>query len=70
MPWDERDDRKKAARVAATDDVLEKRHTGFDKAAQDITPKYHRPHFAVVGEGTETATKAYHEGYELIDWSA
>jgi hypothetical protein len=52
----------------AQDRVLADRHRGFDLAAQDITPKYHRPHFAVVGEGTREARTAYERGYAAIDW--
>ena len=32
-------------------------------------PKYHRPHFAVVGEGTKIAIDKYRLNYDLIDWS-
>ena len=56
-------------RKADTDAVIAERHAGFDLAAQDITPKYHRPHFAVVGEGSKTANTAYAENYDKIDWS-
>ena len=56
-------------RKADTDAVIAERHAGFDLAAQDITPKYHRPHFAVVGEGTKSATDNYRANYDRIDWS-
>lgn len=69
MPRDDRDKSEFATRRAATDTQLAERHAGFDLAAQDITPKYHRPHFAVVGEGSKSANQAYQEGYERIDWS-
>jgi hypothetical protein len=62
-------DSKFETRRAATDAQLAERHAGFDLAAQDITPKYHRPQFAVVGEGSHEANTAYAKGYELIDWS-
>lgn len=49
---------------AISDATIAERHKGFDLAAQDITPKYHRPHFAVVGEGTKSSQDAYREGWE------
>ena len=57
-------------RKADTDAVIAERHAGFDLAAQDITPKYHRPHFAVVGEGTKSATDKYRKNYARINWEA
>ena len=69
MPWNEQDDSKKQARVSATDAAMAERHKGFDLAAQDTTPKYHRFHFAVVGEGTKSARENYEAGYMAIDWS-
>ena len=56
-------------RKADTDAVIAERHAGFDLAAQDITPKYHRPHFAVVCEGSKTAIDNYQSNYKKIDWS-
>lgn len=64
MPRDDRDTSELTARKKATDAVLDERHRGFDLAAQDTTPKYFRPHFAVVGEGTKSATDAYRDGWE------
>ena len=52
----------------AQDRVLAERHRGFDLAAKDVTPKYHRLHFAVVGEGTRDARTAFERGYGAIDW--
>lgn len=69
MPRDERDETALKTRKKATDAVLDERHRGFDLGAQDITPKYHRPHFAVVGEGSKSANEAFRRGYGLIDWS-
>ena len=69
MPWDERDDRKKAARVAASDAAMAERHAGFDLSAQDNHSKFERPSFSVVGEGTKSANDAYRENYTKIDWS-
>ena len=68
MPRDDRDKSEFATRRAATDQALAERHAGFDLAAQDITPKYHRPSFSVVGEGSKTANAAYQKGYEAINW--
>jgi len=48
---------------------MAERHAGFDLAAQDITPKSHRPSFSVVGEGSKSANRAYQEGYAAINWS-
>jgi hypothetical protein len=48
--------------------VLAERHAGFDLAAQDRTPKSHRPSFSVVGEGSKTANQAYLDGYAKINW--
>ena len=70
MPWDERDDRKKAQRVGASQAMADERHAGFDLSAQDNHAKYERPHFAVVGEGTKSARENFERGYDLIDWSA
>ncbi len=70
MPWDEQDQHKKDARVAVSEATMDERHRGFDLAAQDTTPKYHRSHFAVVGEGSKSANEAYAQNYALIDWSA
>ena len=69
MGWTEQDKRQLGERRTATDSVLAERHAGFDLAAQDITPKSHRPSFSVVGEGSKTANQAYQEGYASIDWS-
>jgi len=69
MGWTEQDKRQLGERRTATDSVLAERHAGFDLAAQDITPKHHRPHFAVVGEGTKSANAAYQANYGLINWS-
>ena len=69
MPWDERDDRKKCERVAASQAAANERHAGFDLSAQDNHAKYERPHFAVVGEGTKTASSNYRINYDLIDWT-
>ena len=63
-------DTKFETRRAATDSQLAERHAGFDLAAQDRTPKYHRPHFAVVGEGTKSANRNYRANYGLINWAA
>ena len=63
-------DAKFETRRAATDAQLAERHAGFDLAAQDLTPKYHRPKFAVVGEGSKSANDNYQANYDLIDWSA
>ena len=63
-------DSKFETRRAATDQTLAERHAGFDLAAQDLTPKHHRPHFAVVGEGTKSATDNYRKNYNLITWAA
>lgn len=49
---------------AISDAVIKERHRMFDLQAQDNTMKYERPQFAVV-----TATEAFREGYEKIDWS-
>ena len=65
----DQDKRQLSERKTATDAVLAERHAGFDRAAQDITPKYHRPSFSVVGEGSKTANAAYQRGYEQIDWN-
>jgi hypothetical protein len=54
------------AQRAVQDAVLAERHRGFDRAAQDRTPKYHRKHFAVVGEGTRSATDKYRAGWSRI----
>ena len=62
-------DSKFDTRRAATDAQLSERHAGFDLAAHDKTPKYHRPHFAVVGEGTKDAQSNYAKNYEKINWS-
>lgn len=69
MPFDDRDQRKKSERVATSDATMNERHRGFDLAAQDTTPKYARPHFVVVGEGSKTANTAYAENYDKIDWT-
>ena len=63
------DKRQLSERKTATDAVLAERHAGFDRAAQDRTPKYHRPHFAVVGEGSKSANSNYAENYDRINWS-
>ena len=52
------------------DSVRAERHRQFDLQAQDKTPKCHRPHFAVVGEGTRTATENFRRGYDAIRWDA
>jgi hypothetical protein len=64
MPWDERDDRKKAERVNASKALADERHEGFDLSAQDNHSKFERPHFAVIGEGTRTSQEAYRIGWE------
>ena len=69
MPRDSQDKAAFATRRAATDQTMAERHAGFDRAAQDITPKYHRPSFSVVGEGSKSANQAYQDGYARIDWS-
>jgi hypothetical protein len=69
MPWTDTDRAEVKERKDSTKAVLEERHAGFDKAAQDITPKYHRPSFSVVGEGSKSANTAYLDGYARIDWS-
>ncbi len=51
------------------DQVMAERHRQWDLQAQDITPKCHRAHFAVVGEGTRTARERYATQYDLIDWT-
>jgi hypothetical protein len=68
VPRDDRDKSEFATRRAATDNVIAERHAGFDLAAQDITPKSHRPSFSVVGEGSKTANQAYLDGYAKINW--
>ena len=52
------------AQRAVQDAVMAERHKGFDLKAQDNTPKFERPQFAVVGEGTKSAQDAYREGWE------
>ena len=49
---------------AIGDAAMKERHRGFDLSAQDNHMKYERPQFTVV-----TATDAYREGYDKIDWS-
>lgn len=66
MPY--RPDKELSRNRRSQDRVMAERHRGFDLAAQDNTPKYHRPHFAVVGEGTREARTAYERGYDAIDW--
>lgn len=44
------------------------RHRNFDLAAKDTTPKYHRFHFAVVGEGSREARERFRRNYDLINW--
>jgi hypothetical protein len=68
VPRDDRDIAKSNCRRADTDREMASRHAGFDRAAQDITPKYHRPSFSVVGEGSKTANRAYLDGYAKINW--
>lgn len=46
-----------------------KRHRGFDLSAQDMHHKHDRFHFAVVGEGSRSATDNFHRNYDAIDWS-
>lgn len=70
MSFDDRDKSRLAQRKSQTDSTLAERHDGWDRAAQDLTPKYARPHFAVVGEGSKTANRAYQDNYALIDWKA
>ena len=53
---------------AVQDKAMAAQHRDFDLAAQDNTPKYHRSHFAVVGEGTRSARENYEAGYAAIDW--
>jgi hypothetical protein len=50
------------------DSVLAERHRQWDLQAQDNTPKHHRAHFAVVGEGTRSAQERYLNGYTAIRW--
>lgn len=45
------------------------RHRGFDLAAQDSRMKYERFHFAVVGEGSQSANENYRRGYDAVNWS-
>jgi len=54
----------------AQDKLMAERHRQFDLQAQENTPKHHRLHFAVVGEGTRTAQERYRTNYSLIDWEA
>ena len=65
----DQDKRQLSERKTATDAVLAERHAGFDRAAQDITPKYHRPSFSGVGEGSKSANAAYAANYDKINWS-
>ena len=46
------------------DALVTERHRQWNLAAQDRTPKSDRPHFAVVGEGSQSAQDAYREGWE------
>ena len=69
MPWTDTDQAEVKQRKATNATLLEERHAGFDKAAQDITPKYHRPSFSVVGEGSKSANAAYAANYDKINWS-
>jgi hypothetical protein len=64
MPWTETDQKKKEARMKASDAVMAERHRMFDLQAKDNTMKYERPRFAVV-----MSSKEYRENYDLIDWS-
>jgi len=57
------------AQRQAQDRVLRERHRQWDLAAQDRTPKAHRHHFAVGGQGSRTAQDNFRRGYGLIDWS-
>ena len=54
---------------AAQDAALAERHRGFDLAAKDKTPKSARHHWAVVGEGSQSANLNYARGYAAIDWN-
>ena len=69
MPWTDKDQAEVKQRKAENATLLEERHAGFDLAAQDLTPKYGRPHFAVVGEGSKSANSNYAKNYDCIDWS-
>jgi hypothetical protein len=41
----------------------------LDAQAQQVTMKYERPSFAVIGESSRAAQDAYRYGYDAIDWS-
>ena len=59
-----------AEQRAHSDTAMAEQHAMFDAQAQDVHQKYERPHFAVVGEGTQSAQEAYRRGYEQINWEA
>ena len=61
---------KLATNRAVQDAVMSARHCRFDLQAKDNTPKYCRPHFAVVGEGSQRAQAAFRQNYDLIDWGS
>lgn len=42
------------------------RHREFSLSAQDQHHKFERAHFAVVGEGSQTAQENYRRGYDRI----
>ena len=54
---------------AAQNVMMSERHRCFDLQAQDKTPKSARYHWAVVGEGSQSANTNYARGYAQIDWS-
>lgn len=64
--------RERAARKAAQDAELARRHAAFDLQVKDGTTKrgewkgmkYERMQFAIV-----TASEAYRKGYDDIDWN-
>ena len=64
MPLSDIEKTKLDQRKAASDAVMAERHREFDLSSKDNHFKYERAHFAVVGEGTKSARKAYSEGWE------
>ena len=60
---------RKAQRAVQDVALAEMRHE-FDSSAKDNHAKYERCHWAVVGEGSQSANANYARGYAKIDWSA
>ena len=57
-------------RRAGQDTRDARRHRDWDLSAQDRHAKSERFHFAVVGEGSRSATERYLVGYAVIDWTS